>query len=375
MQKMVSRFLPVGVRVLLVIALLIACAATLWLTPAGAGARSLGVGRPVIVDHQRVAGEPSIAIDSQDRIYVSAPFGFSTTDSYVWRSTDHGESFHLVAGNLSPYGKPNVTCVGGGDSALAVDTANRLYFVDLQGLTDVSNSVSSDQGAVWLSTCNAANDVGVDRPWIATFGDPQNGGALYQTVDQIGQCIGACDPDLGQVGSNIVEITRSQDGVTFTPLPAQQIEPDGIVSGIVTDSSGGVYIGHTALVDASGNIISGGDANGNVNAIVVVRFPAGYSSPTPITLTNGQTLCQMQPTICTTYIVYAAPLDASNNSTVTVGQDFAPIAIDSAGNLYAVWSQATVDASTGNISGTSQIHMASSADHGAHWSAPAKVSA
>ncbi|PYX92661.1 MAG: hypothetical protein DMG71_17460, partial [Acidobacteria bacterium] len=113
--------------------------------------------------------------------------------SYVWRSTDHGESFHLVPGNLSPYGKPNVTCVGGGDSALAVDTANRLYFVDLQGLTDVSNSVSSDQGAVWLSTCNAANDVGVDRPWIATFGDPQNGGALYQTVDQIGQCIGACE--------------------------------------------------------------------------------------------------------------------------------------------------------------------------------------
>src|SRR5437868_12259174 len=163
MQKMVSRFLPVGVRVLLAIALLIACAATLWLTPAGAASKTPVFGREVIVDHQRVAGEPSISIDSQDRIYVAAPFGFSTTASFVWRSTDHGQSFHLVPGDLATFGKPT-TCIGGGDSALAVDTANRLYFADLQGLTNVSNSVSSDQGATWLTTCNAANDVGVDRP-------------------------------------------------------------------------------------------------------------------------------------------------------------------------------------------------------------------
>ena len=106
-------------------------------------------GRLVIVDHQRVAGEPSIAIDGQDRIYVAAPFGFSTTASFVWRSTDHGMSFHLVPGNASPFGKPSVTCVGGGDSALAIDSKNRLYFADLQGLTNVSNSVSSDQGSTW----------------------------------------------------------------------------------------------------------------------------------------------------------------------------------------------------------------------------------
>lgn len=328
-------------------------------------------GREVIVDHQRAAGEPSIAIDSQDRIYVSAPFGFSTTASFVWRSTDHGASFHLVPGNASPFGKPNVTCVGGGDTALAIDTQNRLYFADLQGLTDVSNSVSSDFGATWLSTCNAANATGVDRPWIATFGDPQSGGTLYQTVDQVAQCTASCG--LGQVGNNIVEITRSQDGVTFTPLPAQQIEQDGIVSGIVTDANGGVYIAHTALVDSSGNLIAGSDANGNSNAVVVVSFPNGYSSPTPTPL-NGQTLCQAQPTTCTTNIVYSAALTSSGNSPVTVGQDFAPIAIDRAGNLYVTWSQAPVDAS-GNISGSSQIYMAVSVDHGLHWGPAIRVTA
>ena len=215
--------------------LLTAVVAFVLVAPASAASKPL-FGREVIVDNQRITGEPSISIDGQDRIYVSTPYGFLTTASFVWRSTDHGMSFHLVPGNAPPVGKPLVTCAGGGDSGLAVDTKNRLYFVDLQGLTDVSNSVSSDQGANWLTTCDAANDTGVDRPWIAAFGDPQSGGALYQTVDEVEQCIGSCIPNLGEVGSNIVELTRSQDGVTFTPLPAQQIEPDGIVSAIKTDA-------------------------------------------------------------------------------------------------------------------------------------------
>src|SRR5712692_9203797 len=142
------------------LALLVVSISALWLAPAASAAsKAPAFGREVIVDHQRVAGEPSISIDSQDRIYVVAPFGFSTTASFVWRSTDHGQSFHLVPGNLSPFGKP-ATCTGGGDSALAVDTKDRLYFADLQGLTDISGSVSSDHGATWLSTCNEANAVG-----------------------------------------------------------------------------------------------------------------------------------------------------------------------------------------------------------------------
>jgi hypothetical protein len=155
-------------------------------------------------------------------------------------------------------------------------------------------------------------------------------------------------------------------------LPAQQIEPDGIVSGVVTDAKGGVYVAHTALLDNAGNL-GGSDANGNDNAVVVVRFPKGYSGLTSIAL-NGKTLCQTSPTTCTTNIVYRAPLNASGNSTATIGQDFAPIAIDRAGNLYLAWSQAPVD-STGNVSGSSQIYMAVSTDHGAHWGAPVRVTA
>jgi hypothetical protein len=334
-----------------------------------------GFGREVIVDHQRVAGEPSIAIDGSDTIYVSAPFGFSTTASFVWRSIDHGQSFHLVPGNTPPLGKPAVTCVGGGDTALALDTANRLYFTDLQGLTDVSNSVSSNQGATWQSTCNAANATGVDRPWIADFGDPQNGGAFYQTVDQIGQCIGACSSDLGQVGSNIVEITRSQNGVTFSPLPAQQIEPDAIVSGIVTDPhDGSVYIAHTGLVEANGTL-GGTDKFGNSNAVIVDYFPGGYQAATTTTVPVGGSLCQVSPTTCKTEFAFQTGLNSDGTSPVTVGQDFAPIAIDDQGNLYVTWSQANVDSSTGLDSGSSQIYLAVSTNHGASWSKPIDVTA
>jgi len=107
------------------LALLVVSISALWLTPAASAAsKAPAFGREVIVDHQRVAGEPSISIDSQDRIYVAAPFGFSTTASFVWRSTDHGRSFHLVPGDLATFGKPT-TCIGGGDSALAVDTVNQ----------------------------------------------------------------------------------------------------------------------------------------------------------------------------------------------------------------------------------------------------------
>src|SRR5881296_686935 len=108
MRKVMSCFGTVGGRcALTILALLVASISLLRFAPGvSAASKGLVFGREVIVDHQRVAGEPSISIDSQDRIYVAAPFGFSTTASFVWRSTDHGQSFHLVPGDLATFGKP-----------------------------------------------------------------------------------------------------------------------------------------------------------------------------------------------------------------------------------------------------------------------------
>lgn len=342
-------------------------------------------GHEVVVDAQRVTGEPSLAISptvnsqGHHEIYVSTPNGFATTESYVWRSEDGGQTFHLVPGNLAPFGKPLVTCVGGGDSSIVTDTKGNLYFADLQGLTNVSDSVSTNQGAAWVTTCNAANE-GVDRPWITTYKDPLTTGREYLAVDDVDQCTYPCG--LGQAGSNLLTLTwtggTEAQAQVFEPLPAQNIEPDGIVGGdVVNQSNGDLYIAHTALTNAKGQLTGGGDANGNDNAVVVDRFPHGYSQTiaTPIPPTSVS-LCKPYNTSgpCDSYTAFHAPLDASGNSTVTVGQDFSPIAIDKAGNLYVTWAQAPVNAS-GTIDGPSTIYLAVSADQGATWSKPINVSA
>src|SRR5207248_3689557 len=126
---------------------------------AAAANSGLAFGHAVVVDHQRAAGEPSLTISPTTNasghhdVYVSAPWGFSTTASFIWKSEDGGQTFHLI-GDESPaaLGKPAMTCAGGGDSALANDPAGNLYYADLQGLTNVSDAVSTDGGNTFTST-------------------------------------------------------------------------------------------------------------------------------------------------------------------------------------------------------------------------------
>src|SRR5579862_6997966 len=121
---------------------------------AGAASKSpLAFGHEVVVDYQRVDGEPSLSISPTlnkahaHDIYVSAPYGFSTSASFLWKSEDGGKTFHLVGDeNPAALGKPATTCAGGGDSSIVNDTAGNLYFADLQGLTNVSDSISTDGG-------------------------------------------------------------------------------------------------------------------------------------------------------------------------------------------------------------------------------------
>ncbi|TML75727.1 MAG: hypothetical protein E6G12_08600, partial [Actinobacteria bacterium] len=145
----VRRFVP-GRRVVPVL-VVAAGLAFLFSSAFGTGAQAgsgITFGHAVVVDHQRVTGEPSLTVSptlntagSHD-IYVSAPWGFSTTTSYVWKSEDGGQTFHLVGDEAPPEGKPAMTCAGGGDSSIVNDNSGNLYFADLQGLTDVSDSVS-----------------------------------------------------------------------------------------------------------------------------------------------------------------------------------------------------------------------------------------
>ncbi len=333
----------------------------------------------VVVDSQRITGEPSLSISPKlnsrrhHDIYVSTPFGFLTTASFIWKSEDGGQSFHLVAGQQPPLGKPD-TCIGGGDSNIVNDTAGNLYFTDLQGLTDVSGAVSTDRGRSFSFTCNQANVVGVDRPWITTYRDPLTNGREYMAVDNVEQCSYECG--LGQAGSNMLELTEASGTAAakqiFSPLPGQQIEPDGIVGGLVANQrTGSLAIAHSALTTERGKLTGGSDANGNDNAVVVDVFPKGYSATTPTPVPPGDiSLCKPYNPAgpCYSSTVYAGPLAKSGNSKVTVGQDFTPIAIDHNGDLYVVWAESPVNPSTGLIDGPTTVYMAVSTDNGRSWS-------
>ena len=112
-------------------------------------------------------------------------------------------------GTVGP-GKP-ATCVGGGDTDLFVDPGNALYFSDLQGLTNISNSMSTDGGATFTTNCAGAPNAPDDRMWFTGTGSSAGANLnLYQDYD-------AVDGALPNAGNQLVE-TVSHDGTTFTPV-------------------------------------------------------------------------------------------------------------------------------------------------------------
>src|SRR5947209_2004834 len=118
----------------------------------------------VIVDEQKPGFEPDVKVDGRGVTYTSIPNGFSTTVSYVWFSRDRGNSYLPIPGTVA-LGKP-ATCIGGGDSDLFLDSHNALYFSDLQGLTNISNSVSQNGGRTWSTNCAGAPNTPDDRMWF-----------------------------------------------------------------------------------------------------------------------------------------------------------------------------------------------------------------
>src|SRR4029077_10201912 len=74
-----------------------------------AGSSQIRFSHGVPTDQQRPGFEPDVAFDptpvtpgGADRIYSSVPFGFSTTESFIWASRDSGKTYQLAPGNVGP---------------------------------------------------------------------------------------------------------------------------------------------------------------------------------------------------------------------------------------------------------------------------------
>jgi hypothetical protein len=361
-----------------VIALLVT-GATLSAMAASSASRShatsaIGFSHAVVVDHQRPGFEPDVKTDGNGTVYSSVPFGFSTTQSFVWSSRDHANSYQLTPGNIGP-GKPT-TCVGGGDTDLFLDSGNALYFSDLQGLTNISNSKSTDGGATWTTNCAGAPNTPDDRMWFAGTGSSAaNDLTLYQDYDAVNSSASG--------GNQLVE-TVSHDGTTFTPVvnlsgptscPGAALlncvtNNEGISGNQIVDpSSGNVYIAHTTT--------NGNSAGGEVG----VQVSEGKITPGTPTTASWTESPNLDAPLCPD----SSCVDSSGNPEEIAGENFASIARDSAGYLYVTFTAGPLDHANssdpnfGNLTAPEQIYVVHSLEPAGSnpatltWSAPQKI--
>jgi hypothetical protein len=343
-------------------------------TMAQAGA--IGFSHAVVVDQQRPGFEPDVKVDSNGLIYSSIPFGFSTTQSFIWSSRDGGNSYQLVPGNIGP-GKP-ATCAGGGDTDLFLDPAGALYFSDLQGLTNISNSVSTDGGATWSTNCAGAPNTPDDRMWFAGTGSLSGGNLnLYQDFDVV-------DGALPNGGNQLVE-TVSHDGTHFAPV----LNLNGLTTGCtgaatdcVTDNEG--ISGNQVVDPATGNVfIAHTTVNGN-NAGTEVGVQVSEGK---ISTSNGSTSATWteSPNLDGSLCPDQSCVDASGNPEEIAGENFASIARDSAGYLYVAFTAGPLDHASssdpgfGALDAPEQIYVVHSLEPAGvdpstlTWSAPTKI--
>lgn len=326
-------------------------------TDGRAAAEPIRFSRMVVVDQQRPGFEPDVKVNSRGRFFTSIPFGFSTTSSFVWRSTDHGNTYQLVPGNVGT-GKPS-TCVGGGDTDLFIDPRNALYFSDLQGLSNISNSVSTDGGKTWSTNCAGAPNSPDDRMWFTGTGSLANGNLLlYQDFDQVGT---SADPT--STGGNQLVETLSTNGTDFVPVINPNVSPTncaGTAVDCVTDNegisgnqvidpkTGNVFIAHTSL---------NGNSQGGTPGVEVAEGKIDTSNPAA-PIASWSESPNLDGALCPT----RSCVTASGYPTELAGENFASIARDTAGYLYVTFTAGPIDhtassSTVGQLTAPEQIYV------------------
>jgi len=340
---------------------------------AAAATPPLRFSRMVVVDHQRPGFEPDVKVARDGTTYTSFPFGFSTTQSFLWSSRDHGNTYQLTPGNVG-VGKP-ASCVGGGDTDLYVDPGNAIYFSDLQGLTNITQSRSTDGGNTFTTNCAGVPNTPVDRMWFAATGSLAAGNLrMYEDFDQT-----ETGGDPNSLASNQLVETVSTDGVTFLPVvnpavangtldcagtAANCVTNNEGISGnqVVDPKTGNVYIAHTTINAASSGTPGVQVSEGKIKM------------GTPVTATWTES-----PNLDASLCAHPTCVDSAGNPEAIAGENFASIARDGAGYLYVTFTEGHLDTS-GNLTAPEQIYVVrSTAPAGADpskvkWARPKRVS-
>jgi hypothetical protein len=287
--------------------------------------------------------EPNIAVGPDGKIYESPIFGFSTTQSFLQRSDDGGQTFHIMGapGTGKLVASPTPVCTGGGDSDIATSPNNDLYFIDLGGEPSVPAYVSNDQGLTFTSDCHANDQQGAnvftDRQWLAT--DTVHNYEWYIYRDGL---VSATAPaPLDTFNGNAYG-----EFIKYAPLSSSP------------GSAGAAQLNFTSLchdvamadsacvldVQTAGNAITDNFGPKKGNTYVAEKVGAGVG------------VMVINPTAATPVTEHLAAPGASNIL-------FPTVAVDKAGNVYLAWAD----------SATFQIKFARSSDQGKTWSKPVAI--
>ncbi len=311
---------------------------------------------PASTSEAGVGGEPSIATDPQGDVFVAGPQGIPSglaghPGTGLWISRDDGTSFQP--------GKFLGSDIGGGDDDI-INDAGTLYTADLEAIaTEVCKSTDRGQtftgvGAVpdafGCSTINAGQ-VGPsdDRQWLNA--DPTDAQRLYVTYHEF-------------VSAQPIAFRTDNGGADdFANACGPLVTDPSIEANVPTDITGGTLVAHP-VVDQSGALyVLFATTTQQQNAAAVAQGqPSGTFSQLYVAVSHDQ---------CRTFKDYTV-FDGSKMGTNTVqfGDIFNDLAMDGAGNLYAVGAGAV---GTTPFPRTTNVYLFKSTDHGVTWKGPQAV--
>ncbi len=313
---------------------------------------------PVKLGPPPAGGEPSIAVSPKGVVMVDSPQGIPSGVSGhpgtgLWISTNDGAAF----GNVKYIGSD----LGGGDDDIIYDHGI-WYEADLEAAaTEVCQS--SDGGKTWTSVgpvpdptnCTTVNSAQAgfsdDRPWLTA--DPTDSKRIYLIYHEF-----VSAQPLGFV-------TTNGGGDDFTGACGPLITDPTIEANVPTDITGGTLVARPAI-DRHGTLyVLFATTTQRENALAASKgIPSGTFSQLYLAVSKDH--CKS----FTDYTVFDGEKKYGEND-VQFGDIFNDLAIDGAGNLYAV--------GTGYIghkqfAKTASVYVLSSNDHGQQWSAPVKLS-
>ena len=305
--------------------------------------------------------EPSIRVprDGKSAAYVSAPTGLG---SNFWRITEKHNANHTVTFQQGPVQQPDLG-TGGGDSEISVgDLTQRapangcapiaysgLHNIDL--LDNFTVATSTDCGDTFaLANPFGTENTLTDRQW-QVFDGANTNFLIYHLVST-GQIVVSVSPDSGQ---HYVSYGASNaNGI---------IEPQLLAESGNNQQIGNIIVNHAELIKGATNPVSGEPVHA-MYAIFGIADNAGIAaqSNVPGSTYNGIDTIYVGRSIDGGLTWTDSKVFSVNPSTKReLNMLFPVVSADSAGNLYAAWSD------------TYKVEYAVSTDHGAHWSKPFQV--